>query len=78
MVSMVTVTHFSTVTSSFWGLKKINIFFISQKLFMLTLDRAIPHMKGLSEYFQNITSLKPSILSGNHGNQYAFRIGEFC
>ena len=33
---------------------------------MLRLDRAIPHMKGFSEYFQNITRLKPSILSGNH------------
>ena len=30
---------------------------------MLRLDRAIPHMKGLSEYFQNITRLKRISLS---------------
>ena len=40
---------------------------------MLRLDRAIPHMKGLSEYFPNITSSKPSILSGNHG-KYGYHL----
>ena len=29
----------------------------------------IPHLKGLTEYFQNIKKLKLSIFSGNHGNQ---------
>ena len=33
---------------------------------MLRPNRAIPHMKGLSEYFQNIT--KMSLFTGNHGN----------
>ena len=60
MVSMVTVTYL--VTSSFWGLKKINIFYCPK-----IIDRAIPHMKGLSEYFP--ISTMPSILSGNHGDQ---------
>ena len=35
----------------------------------LILDHAIPHMKGLSEYFQNITKLKLSLFTGNHGNR---------
>ena len=29
---------------------------------MLRPNRAIPHMKGLSEYFQNITKLSPCLL----------------
>ena len=35
---------------------------------MFRPNRAIPHMKGLSEYFQNITKLKLSLFTGNHGN----------
>ena len=35
---------------------------------MLRPNRAIPHMKGLSEYFQNMTKLKLSMFIGNHGN----------
>ena len=35
---------------------------------MLRPNRAIRHMKGLSEYFQNITKLKLYLFTGNHGN----------
>ena len=35
---------------------------------MLRPNRAIPHMKGRSEYLQNITKLKLSLFTGNHGN----------
>ena len=35
---------------------------------MLRPNRAIPHMKGLSEYIQNITKSKLSLFTGNHGN----------
>ena len=35
---------------------------------MLRPNRPIPHMKGLSEHIQNITKLKLSLFTGNHGN----------
>ena len=51
-----------------FGVSRKLTHFIAQKLFMGRPAHVIPHLKGLNEYFQNITKLKLSILSGNHGN----------
>ena len=43
--------------------------FIAQKLFMRRPAHVIPHLKGLSEYFQHIPNSKVSLIYGNHGNR---------